>query len=93
MHITEEDNKMSKIYKPCLYCISEILKKPILEKHQGRYSILCPYCLSYRSEWVDSIEAAIVSWNTFLREDDDDTADTNENQEADELFPPRYGTY
>ena len=84
---------MSSIYKYCQYCMSEILKKPILEKHQNRYSILCPYCLSYRSEWVASIEAAIVSWNTYQRENNDDICEIGEHQDIEELFPPRYGTY
>ena len=61
---------MSKIYEPCPYCLQEITVKPILEKHQGRYSILCPHCLSHRSEWVDTIEESILSWNTYMREDD-----------------------
>jgi DNA-directed RNA polymerase subunit RPC12/RpoP len=60
---------MDKIYADCPYCLQEILRKPILEKHQGRYSILCPYCLSHRSEWVDTIENAIVSWNKYMRDD------------------------
>jgi len=59
---------MSKIYKPCPYCGHEILKKPILEKHQDMYSVLCPYCLSHRSEWVETIEEAVISWNEYLRE-------------------------
>lgn len=59
---------MNVIYKPCPYCGSEILSKPILEKQQREYSILCPYCLRHRSEWVESIEKAIVSWNTYMRE-------------------------
>lgn len=59
---------MSGIYKPCPYCRNEILKKPILEKQQGAYSILCPYCLSHRSEWVDTIDEAIISWNEYMRE-------------------------
>ena len=60
---------MSGIYKPCPYCGQEILKKPILEKQQGAYSILCPYCLSHRCEWVETIEQAIASWNVYLREE------------------------
>jgi len=60
---------MSKIYSPCPYCLQEILKKPILEKHQKRYSILCPYCLSHRSEWVKTIEEAIASWNKYMRDE------------------------
>jgi DNA-directed RNA polymerase subunit RPC12/RpoP len=62
---------MGNIYKPCVYCRNEIMIKPILEKHQGQYSILCPHCLSHRSEWVDTIEAAILSWNTYMREEND----------------------
>ena len=62
---------MSKIYKDCPYCLQAILKKPILEKHQEQYSILCPYCLSHRSEWVKTIEEAIVSWNEYARDDAD----------------------
>ena len=57
----------NKIYKACPYCFNEILQKPILEKHQGRVAILCPYCLSHRSEWVDTIEKAIESWNIYMR--------------------------
>ncbi|MCL2776104.1 MAG: hypothetical protein FWD71_22590 [Oscillospiraceae bacterium] len=60
---------MSNIYKPCPYCRQEILKKPILEKHQNRYSILCPYCLSHRSQWAKTIEETIISWNTYIREE------------------------
>ena len=63
---------MSKIYKACPYCMREIEKKPILEKHQGQYSILCPYCLSHRSEWVAAIDEAIVSWNKYAREKEAD---------------------
>ena len=58
------------IYKSCPYCLQDILKKPILEKHQNRYSILCPYCLSHRSEWVDTIENAVISWNIYMREEE-----------------------
>jgi len=39
-------------YKECPYCMGEIEGKPILEKYQGRYSMVCPYCLTHRSEWV-----------------------------------------
>ena len=60
---------MSKIYKDCPYCREEIQKKPILEKHQGRMSILCPYCLSHRSEWVNGIDEAIRSWNEYIRDE------------------------
>ena len=60
---------MSGIYKLCPNCFCEILKEPIFEKHQQRYSVLCPYCLSHRSKWTDSIENAVVSWNTYMRED------------------------
>ena len=63
---------MGKIYKDCQFCFQEINIKPVLEKHQSRYSILCPYCLSHRSEWVENIEAAIVSWNSYMREDTED---------------------
>ena len=56
-------------YKPCPNCFSEILKELILEKHQMRYSILCPYCLSHRSEWVKTIEETIHSWNKYMREE------------------------
>ena len=59
---------MKKLYEPCPYCNSVILKKPYLERQQGDYSILCPYCLTHRSEWVESIEKAIISWNTYMRE-------------------------
>ena len=59
---------MNKIYKACPYCRHDILQKPILEKQQGAYSILCPYCISHRSEWVDTIEQAIISWNEYMRE-------------------------
>jgi len=58
---------MSGIYKDCPYCAREILKKPVLEKHQGRYSVLCPYCLAHRSEWTESIEQAVISWNNYMR--------------------------
>jgi len=58
------------LYKSCPYCLQGILQKPILEKHQNRYSILCPYCLSHRSEWVDTIENAVISWNTYMREEE-----------------------
>ena len=59
---------MKRIYEPCPYCNSVILKKPYLERQQDEYSILCPYCLTHRSEWVESIEKAIISWNTYMRE-------------------------
>jgi len=70
---------MDKIYKDCPFCFHEILQKPILDKHQGRYSILCPYCLSHRSAWVATIEAVIESWNGYFRED-------NENNSVFQLF-------
>jgi transcription elongation factor Elf1 len=60
---------MDKIYEDCPFCMREILQEPILEKHQGRYSLICPHCLSHRSEWVESIEKAVVSWNTYIREE------------------------
>jgi len=63
---------MSKnLYKPCPYCGNDILKKPILERQQGEYSILCPYCLTHRSEWAgaDTIEKAVISWNIHARDD------------------------
>jgi DNA-directed RNA polymerase subunit RPC12/RpoP len=66
---TEGEN-MSKIYEPCPYCMQEILVKPILERHQGRLSILCPYCLSHRSEWANTIEDVISSWNNYSREEE-----------------------
>jgi DNA-directed RNA polymerase subunit RPC12/RpoP len=60
----------NKIYLPCPYCGSEILKKPYLERQQGEYSIICPYCITHRSEWAgaDTIEKAVISWNTYMRE-------------------------
>ena len=64
-----EKTNGSSLYKPCPYCGNEILQKPILEKQQGTYSILCPYCLSHRSEWVESIDEAILSWNEYMREE------------------------
>ena len=60
---------MSDIYRPCPYCLQNITKKPVLQKLQGRYSILCPFCLAHRSEWVDTIDDAIISWNTYMRDD------------------------
>lgn len=63
---------MNKIYESCPYCLREITVKPILQKLQDRYSILCPHCLSHRSKWVGTIEEAIKSWNGYMREDDSD---------------------
>ena len=63
---------MSSIYKPCPYCFQEITKKPVLQKLQGRLSILCPFCLSHRSAWVETKEEAIESWNIYGREDTSD---------------------
>ena len=60
---------MSRIYKDCPYCFSEITKKPILQKLQDRYSILCPFCYAHRSEWVSTTVEAIESWNKYIRED------------------------
>ncbi|MCL2813266.1 MAG: hypothetical protein FWD23_01565 [Oscillospiraceae bacterium] len=60
---------MHPIYKDCPYCFQEITKKPILDRHQGRFSIRCPHCLSHRSEWVAATKEAIISWNTYMRED------------------------
>lgn len=60
---------MHAIYMDCPYCFQEITKKPILKWHQERCSILCPHCLSHRSEWVATIDEAIISWNTYMRED------------------------
>jgi len=59
---------MSGIYSPCPNCFREMPKDPVFEKHQGRYSVLCPHCLSHRSEWASTIEEAIISWNTYMRE-------------------------
>ena len=60
---------MENKYKPCPYCFSEILDKPILEKLQGRFSVICPYCFTHRSEWTDTEENAVISWNNYMRED------------------------
>ena len=85
---------MNAIYKPCPYCMNDIEKKPILEKHQGEYSILCPYCLSHRSEWVRSIDEAIVSWNSYMQDNRASEQYIPEVQaHATDMFPPRYGTY
>ena len=59
---------MSNIYKDCPYCLQPIVKKPVLQKLQGRFSILCPFCLAHRSAWVATKEEAITSWNTHGRE-------------------------
>jgi len=61
---------MDKIFKDCLFCRQEILREPILDKHQLRYSFRCPHCLSHRSEWVESIEKAQISWNTYMRDEE-----------------------
>jgi hypothetical protein len=49
--------------------MAEIQKKPILDKHQGRLSIRCPYCKFHRSEWKLTIDEIILSWNTYMREE------------------------
>jgi hypothetical protein len=56
-------------YKPCPYCFCEIVDEPALDKHQGRFSIICPHCLSHRSEWTGTIEESIASWNSYMRDD------------------------
>jgi len=61
------NEKTKKIYEDCPYCFSELLIEPIFEKHQGRHSMLCPYCRSHRSEWAKTIEEAINSWNNYMR--------------------------
>ena len=50
-------------YKPCLKCENSF-PKPIVDEYQGRYSIRCPKCLAWRSEWVATVNEAIESWNT-----------------------------
>ena len=60
---------MGKTYKPCPYCFCEISDEPIIEKLQGRFSIICPYCLTHRSEWTESKDECIISWNTYMREE------------------------
>ena len=64
----EENNivseKADKKYRDCPNCSGEILTEPIIEKHQGRFSVLCPYCRSYRSgNWAATKEEAVASWN------------------------------
>ena len=58
---------METSYKSCPYCGGRILEKPILERHQGRVSFICPHCKSHRSEWVNTEEEAKLSWNSYLR--------------------------
>jgi len=60
---------MDKKYKPCPYCFCEIINNPIYEKHQGRFSVICPYCRSHRSEWKETEEECIISWNTYMRDE------------------------
>jgi hypothetical protein len=60
---------MGKIYKACPSCLQEITIKPVLQKLQGRYSILCPLCFAHRSQWRSKINDAILSWNTYMREE------------------------
>ena len=64
----KQNKKANKIFKDCPFCMQEILRKPLLDKHQGRYSILCPYCRFHRSEWVNTIDEAIRSWNKYMRD-------------------------
>ena len=54
--------------KICRYCKNEILN-PIIDKHQGRVCIVCPYCRSHLSEWSDNIEKAKESWNTYIKDE------------------------
>jgi len=60
---------MENKYKSCPYCFCELLIEPILEKFQGRFSYICPYCHSHRSEWKNTIEECIISWNTYMRDE------------------------
>lgn len=62
---------MSKIYKDCWYCGEKIEKKPVIDKHQGRISIRCPYDLRTRGGWKDTVEAAIHSWNADRPEENE----------------------
>ena len=61
--------KMDKIYEDCRYCRKEILRDPIEDRHQGRVSILCPYCLWRCGQWKQTTEEAVHSWNTYKRDD------------------------
>ena len=70
-YLRQEDDKIENIFKPCPYCMEKMLKEPTLERHQGRLSYRCPHCLSHRSEWVDNEEEAVLSWNRYMRYEDD----------------------
>ena len=59
---------MDRKYESCPYCEQEISQEPIIDKHQLRFSVRCPHCLSHRGEWKESIEKAVESWNSYMRE-------------------------
>ena len=58
---------MNKIY--CSRCKCEILKKPILDVHQTRYAVVCPYCRERIIDWQNTKEETIASWNKYIREE------------------------
>ena len=49
--------------EPCSYCGNQIKIHPIVDEHQGRISVRCPYCLSNRGVWVSTLDEAISAWN------------------------------
>lgn len=51
------------ILSPCGWCGHKIEKDPIVDYHQEKISIRCPYCLYRRGEWADTLEKAIENWN------------------------------
>ena len=62
------DGQADKKSKECRYCYQEI-KEPIFDRHQGRYSIICPYCRSRLVEWKKTMDEAIASWNGYMCDD------------------------
>ena len=58
-----DDMTQDKQYEDCLKCRQKIIDEPLLEKHQGRVSYLCPHCRNQRGGWRDSKEDARKAWN------------------------------
>ena len=67
--IETENEEIGKNSKRCWYCGHELVNKPVLEKRQTRYSVLCPYCRTARLiEWKDTREEAVAAWDEFMQD-------------------------
>ena len=59
-------NKLKDVLMPCHSCGHEIEKPLILDENQGKYSYRCPYCLTFRGEWMETISEAKKAWNETI---------------------------